>query len=471
MIKFGTGGWRTIIGEDFIKSNIIKVAHGLSVKMAKENCKEQGVVIGFDRRFLSVEAAKWMAEVLAHYGVKVYFIDKIAPTPMIMYTVKQLGCHYGIAITASHNPAEYNGIKVFTSGGKDASEEVTSELEDIISEIFSESTDAKTFENGVKEEVIEIINPFNDYIDAIMEKIDTDAIRNKQLRILLDPMYGVSKTSLQTILLSSRCEVDLIHDRHDTLFGGRLPSPSAETLNTLKQKVVEKGYDLGLGTDGDADRLGVIDNEGNFIHPNEILVLIYYYLLNYKHQKGPVVRNIATTHLLDAIAEDYGEECYEVPVGFKHISSKMEEKDAILGGESSGGLTIAGHIKGKDGVFAASVLVEMVAVTGLSIAEMLNSIYNKYGEYHMVEYGYSFNAEDRQKLIEILYHDKTIPEFGYDIDKISTVDGIKVYFKNGGWVVIRFSGTEPLLRVFAEMDTIEEAEKVCKQVEQFIKEC
>lgn len=471
MIKFGTGGWRTIIGEDFIKSNIIKVAHGLSVKMGYEECKDQGVVIGFDRRFLSVEAAKWMAEVLAYYDVKVYFIDKIAPTPMIMYTVKELGCHYGIAITASHNPAEYNGIKIFTAGGKDASEEVTSELENLISEIFTKATDAIAFEKGVEEEVIEIINPFNDYIDAIMMKIDTEAIRNKQLRILLDPMYGVSKTSLQTILLSSRCEVDLIHDRHDTLFGGRLPSPSAETLNTLKQKVVEKGYDLGLGTDGDADRLGVIDNEGNFIHPNEILVLIYYYLLNYKGRKGPVVRNIATTHLLDAIAEDYGEKCYEVPVGFKHISAKMEETDAILGGESSGGLTIAGHIKGKDGVFAASVLVELVAVTGQSIAEMLNSIRGKYGNFHMVEYGYSFNAEDRQRLIQTLYYDKHIPKFGYEIDKISTVDGIKVYFKNGGWVVIRFSGTEPLLRVFAEMDIKVEAEKVCKLVEEFIKEC
>lgn len=466
MIKFGTGGWRTKIGEDFIKSNIVKIAQGLANLMKDEGV--QGIVIGYDRRFLSEEGAKWMAEVFGANGITTQLINNIAPTPLIMYTVNAMETSYGVAITASHNPASYNGIKIFTKGGKDASEAVTNKVEEYVNRLEEEHVCTMEYEVGVANGIIKEINPLNAYIDAILKDLDVEAIRNRHLRVLLDPMYGVSKTSLQTILLTARCEVDLIHERHDTLFGGRLPSPSAETLSSLKQKVVEKGYDIGLGTDGDADRLGVVDEKGNFIHPNEILVLIYYYLLDFKGIKGPVVRNLATTHLLDAIAKDYGQTCYEVPVGFKHISSKMEESGAILGGESSGGLTIAGHIKGKDGIFAASVLIEMIAVTGKSLNEMLTYIYEKYGTFNMVERGYSFKAEAKKKLMTTFYDKQELPSFTREIDNINTMDGIKVNFKGGGWVVIRFSGTEPLLRVFSEMPSKEEAEEICNDVKKFI---
>lgn len=205
------------------------------------------------------------------------------------------------------------------------------------------------FEEAKKAGLVEIIDPMNDYIDSILSFVDIDKIKAKKLKILLDPMFGVSKTSLQTILLTCRCDVDVINDRHDTLFGGRLPSPSAKTLTRLSTMVVEGGYDLGIATDGDADRIGLIDSHGAFIHPNDILVLLYYYLVKYKGWKGDCVRNIATTHLLDRLAASFGQTCYEVPVGFKWISSKMDETGAIIGGESSGGLTVKGHISGKDG--------------------------------------------------------------------------------------------------------------------------
>jgi phosphomannomutase len=281
-------------------------------------------------------------------------------------------------------------------------------------------------------------------------------------------MYGVSKTSLQTILLTLRCDVDVINDRHDTLFGGKLPSPSAATLGKLSAMVVEEGYDIGLGTDGDADRLGVIDDKGRFITPNEIMMLLYYYLVKYKGWKGDVVRNFATTHVLDDMAKDFGYTCHEVPVGFKYISSKIEETDAILGGESSGGLTVRGHISGKDGIFAASLLVEMMAVTKNRLSVTLNAIYERYGFRYMAENSYTFQKEDKERLRRILYTDRSLPDFKYEISKVSYADGLKVYFSNGGWIVARFSGTEPLLRVFAEMPTEKEANAVCKKMKDFL---
>ncbi len=460
MFKFGTGGWRDIIADGFTKSNITLLAQSISEKMNKEGAKE--IVIGFDRRFMSDLGAMWLAEVFAGNGISVYYISSNAPTPLIMFTVKNLGTKYGLAVTASHNPAVYNGVKVFTEGGRDASEVVTSELE----EIGKTVTDIKhiNFDDAVNKNIIKVIHPFNEYIDSIMNMLDIEAIKNKGLKILLDPMFGVSKTSLQTILLTARCDVDIINDRHDTLFGGRLPSPSAATLTKLSDMVVEDGYDIGIATDGDADRIGIINEDGEFIHPNEILVLLYYYLLKYKGWKGDVVRNLATTHLLDKIADDFGFKCYEVPVGFKHISSKMEETDAIIGGESSGGLTIKGHIKGKDGIFASSLLVEMICKTGKSLSEMLGEIHKKYGNSYMSERDFKFSAEKKAELQKLIYEDKTLPEFSEKVAKVTYMDGLKVFFENGGWIIARFSGTEPLIRIFCEMENKELAEKTSDEL-------
>jgi phosphomannomutase len=259
----------------------------------------------------------------------------------------------------------------------------------------------------------------------------------------------------------------VIHQEHDTLFGGKIPAPSAELLHLLKTQVLDKGYDMGIATDGDADRLGVIDDKGNYLHPNDILVLLYYYLVKYKGWSGPVVRNLATTHRLDAIAESFGQKCIEVPVGFKHISAGMAKHGAILGGESSGGLTVSGHIQGKDGVYAASLLVEMVAVTGKKLSELMQLIRQEYGSRHMEENSYTFDAQRKDGLVQRIYQDHELPEFaGYGIREVSYMDGCKVYFENGGWVVIRFSGTEPLLRVFCEMPTKREAAAICDTVKE-----
>ena len=465
MIKFGTGGWRAIIGEDFTKANIQVLAKAMADKMKAEKVAHQGLVIGYDRRFLSKETVKWSCEVFAAEGIHVWFVNRSVPTPLIMNYVMKCNLPYGMMVTASHNPSLYNGIKVFTAGGRDADEIQTADIERYIEAVGEIKT--MNYSKAVEQGLVTEFYPMNDYIDDIIGKINMEAIRNAHLRIALDPMYGVGQTALSTILITGRCDLEVIHQEHDTLFGGKMPAPSAELLHMLRTRVLEKEYDMGLALDGDADRLGVIDDLGNYLHPNDILVLLYYYLVNYKGWKGPVVRNLATTHRLDAIAKACGQSCVEVPVGFKHISAGMTKSGAILGGESSGGLTVTGHIKGKDGVYAASLLVEMVAVTGRKLSQLMEMIRQEYGICHMEENSYTFAAERKDMLVQRIYNDHELPELPFEIDRVSYMDGCKVYFKNGGWVVIRFSGTEPLLRVFCEMPTRSEAADVCDRIKDY----
>lgn len=468
MIKFGTGGFRAIIGEDFTKENIQILSKALCDKMREEGIENTGMVIGYDRRFLSKEAMQWAAMVFAKEGIHVKLINKSVPTPLVMYYVMKHGYHYGMMITASHNPAIYNGVKVFTYGGRDADEKQTMEIERFINEVTDIPLEEMEYQAGIEAGLIEEIYPLNEYLDSIIESINMGQIRNRGLRIALDPMYGVSETSLKTILMTARCEVETIHERHDTLFGGKLPAPTADTLRTLQNYVLDRKCDLGIATDGDADRIGVIDDKGNFLHPNDILVLLYYYLLKYKGWHGPAVRNICTTHMLDRVAESFGEQCYEVPVGFKHISAKMNATDAIIGGESSGGMTVRGHIKGKDGIYASALLVEMIAVTGMKLSEIMDMIRAEYGTLALEERDYRFSQEKKIAIRKQILEDKELPEIPYEIANVSYLDGLKIYFSNGGWISVRFSGTEPLLRIFCEMPGREDAAKLCEIFESYL---
>ena len=450
MIQFGTGGWRAIIADGFTKENIRLVAAGLCGLMKDEGLEDCPVCVGYDRRFLSKEACHWLAEVLAGYGHKTMVVNRSSPTPLIMFTVKQLGLHYGMAVTASHNPAIYNGIKVFTAGGRDADQTVTGKIEEQIRRVEGQTIPSVDYDVALEQGIIQEIYPFNEYIDSILKVLDVKKIKDARLRIAIDPMYGVSQSSLRTILLTCRCDVDVIHEQHDTLFGGRMPAPSAEALRLLSNYVTENRCSLGLATDGDADRLGVIDEQGNYLHPNTLLVLLYYYLVKYRGWTGPCVRNNSTTHLLDRVAADFGQQCYEVPVGFKHISAKMAQTDAIIGGESSGGLAVRGHIAGKDGIYAAALLVEMLAVTGKSVSELYREITDRYGRFFYEDSALPMKPARKLELQKLLFEDLEVPDFGKPVDHISREDGCKVYFADGSWIICRFSGTEPLLRMAAE---------------------
>ena len=465
-IQFGTGGWRAVIGEDFTLQNIRRVAKGICLLMKEENKTDRPVIIGYDRRFLSETAAKWVAEVLAHNGITVWIMERSAPTPLVMHTVKKKDLWFGIEITASHNPASYNGIKLFTHQGRDASVEVTQCLEEIIADI--DEVEYLNFKEATEKSLVQFLdNPFNDFLDDILDLLDVKALRTRGLRVLFDSMHGSGTYPLLVIFHTARCTIDTINTNKDAYFGGVMPAPSEKSLFALKNSVLNGGYDLGIAMDGDGDRLGIIDSNGEYINANETLCLLYYYLVKYKGWKGPVVRNLATTHMLDRIAESFGEKCYEVPVGFKYISSKIDEVDAVLGGESSGGLTVRGHIHGKDSVYAASLFAEMVSVTGKTPSQLLSELRKEYGEFVMVEDDMSFDPAMKSAVHKILIEEKRLPKFSDEIIRVNYEDGCKIYFKDG-FVICRFSGTEPLLRIFAESTSAVRAKDYINTVKEFL---
>jgi len=455
MIHFGTGGWRAEIGRDFHMANIQLVAQALANCMRQDGKTDRPVVIGYDRRFLSTQAAEWTAEVLAANGIAVWFMRRSVPTPLVMYLVKQNALYYGVEITASHNPALYNGIKIIVEEGRDAPVEFTQRLE---RETASTGVKLLPFDQAADKGLVTYLeHPFNAFIDDVLAVLDTEAIRARGPRILFDSMHGSSSYPLNVIFNTTRCTVDQIHSNKDAYFGGLMPAPTEWTMDELRNLVVRGGYDLGIAVDGDGDRLGVIDGTGQYISANEILVLLYYYLHEYKGWKGPVVRNLSTTHLLDRVAESFGEACYEVPVGFKYISAKIDEVDAVLGGESSGGLTVRGHIHGKDSVYSSALFVEMICKTGMYPSEMLEQITKQFGVYTMQESNFAFPAEQKETLQRQIMEERVLPDFGRTPEKVSYLDGCKAYFADDSFVICRFSGTEPLLRIFAEAHSREQA--------------
>jgi len=300
--------------------------------------------------------------------------------------------------------------------------------------------------------------------------VDVEKIKQAKLRVAVDTMYGVGHSSLRTILLTCRCDVEVLHEQHDTLFGGRMPAPNADSLKLLSNYVADHRFHLGVATDGDADRLGVIDENGNYVHANALLALLYYYFLKYRGWMGPCVRNTSTTHLLDRIAMDFGQKCYEVPVGFKYISAKMVATDAIIGGESSGGLAVKGHISGKDGIYAAVLLVEMLAVTGKSVGQLCQEIAEKYGSPHYAEFDCRITPEQKEIMRKRIFDQQEIPVFEQAIERVQWNDGCKIRFADGSWVICRFSGTEPLLRIAAEGNTPQQTQEYIQTWESFLKQ-
>ena len=358
----------------------------------------------------------------------------------------------------------------FGTGGRDVDKRVTGEIEEVIKGMCPEDVKSIPYADALAAGIIREGYPFNEYIDSILRLVDVEKIRQANLRVAIDTMYGVGHSSLRTILLTCRCDVDVLHEQHDTLFGGRMPAPSEDALKQLANFVVDNHYHLGVATDGDADRLGVIDEQGKYLHANALLVLLYYYFLQYRGWMGPCVRNNSTTHLLDRVAADFGQRCYEVPVGFKHVSAKMAETNAIIGGESSGGLTVQGHISGKDGIYAAALLVEMLAVTGKTVGQLYEEIVEKYGRLYYDEVSCEVTSSRKQELYDQIFVKEQIPAFEEQIARVSWIDGCKVYFKDGSWVICRFSGTEPLIRIAAEGNTLDQTRQYIQKWEAFLKQ-
>lgn len=466
MIKFGTGGWRAVIGDDFNRDNVRRVAQALCDYAAENSLTSFPVVVGHDRRFLSEDSAKWFTEVLCANGMKVVYISRSAPTPLVMYTVQAGGYDFGVEITASHNPPSYNGIKIIVREGRDAPVSCTRRLE-----VLAEKAEPRSipFDECIEKGLVSIPRtPFNGFLDSIISKLDMDVIREAGLRILFDSMHGSGTFPLMTVLCTARCTLDLMNSNKDAWFGGNNPAPGYAQLRMLRGRVEDEKYDLGIAVDGDGDRVGIVDPSGEYLSANSILSMLYWYLHEYRGWRGPVVRNVATTHMLDKIAASFGEKCYEVPVGFKYVSEKMDEVDALLGGESSGGLTVRGHINGKDSIYAASLFVEMLAATHKTPKQIMDLLTEKYGSHVMVEDNFGFSPEDKQRIENLLLTERKLPAFAGKIpDNTNYSDGCKVTFIDGSFVICRFSGTEPLLRIFAEADTEEKARDLVDEMKEF----
>ncbi|HTS25422.1 MAG TPA: NTP transferase domain-containing protein [Bryobacteraceae bacterium] len=468
LVTFGTGGWRAIIGEGFTMHNVRRLSQALANEITRQGTEKRGVIIGYDRRFLSRQAAEASAEVFAGNDVFAVLLNEDAPTPLITYATAVRGSAYGLAFTASHNPPEWNGLKVFRGDGSLLLDHETRQIEAETNSLSPQDVIKLELDIAMESGIVERGDFTNDYVDAVEKLIDLQAIRNAALKVIVDPMYGVGQLTLGTVLTEARCRVAFIHERHNPLFGGRSPAPNPEALRLLTSSMREGGYDLGLAMDGDADRVAIVDELGEYISINDVLLLLYWYMHEVRGERGGVVRNLATTHLLDRLARGLGEECYEVPVGFKHIVSTMVEHQAVLGGESSGGLTIRGHILGKDGIFACALFVEMLARTGRKISQLRSTVYDLTGRLYDVEETFPATPEMRIAVPKRLREAPCSHIGGYKVVKISHMDGIKLYLENDNWALLRFSGTEPVLRLVVEADTPQKAGELMEWLKQFV---
>jgi alpha-D-glucose phosphate-specific phosphoglucomutase len=466
-VAFGTGGWRAIIGEGFTMHNVRRLSQALSNEIIRQAQEKRGVLIGYDRRFLSDRAAETAAEVFAGNNIPVTLLSEDAPTPLVTYATSRLDSAYGLVFTASHNPPEWNGLKVFRGDGSLLLDEETRLITAETNRLNETQVIKLELALAMDAGIVQRRDMTNEYVDAVEKLIDMDAIRKASLRVIVDPMYGVGQLTLGIILTEARCRVTFIHERRNPLFGGRSPAPDLESLRLLISDLQEGSFDLGLATDGDADRIAIVDEKGRYISTNDLLLLVYWYLHEVRGQRGGVVRNLATTHMLDRMAAKFNENSYEVPVGFKHIAAGMIEHDALLGGESSGGLTVRGHILGKDGIFACALVVEMLARTGKKISEMQAEVWKISGKLFSQEENIPATPEMRVAIPRLL---KEIPitTIGKNrVLKISHYDGTKFLLENDNWALLRFSGTEPVLRLMVEADSPEKACELVDWLKQF----
>ena len=456
-IRFGTGGWRAIIGEGFTMRNIRRLCQALANRLTRQDLEKQGVLIGYDRRFLSDRAAEVAAEVFAGNNIAVTLVPEAAPTPLITFATAEQGAALGLVFTASHNPPEWNGLKVFRADGSLLMTEETDQIELEANALTRTDIVKIELDLALEEGIVSYKDFTNEYVDALESFVDMSAIREAGLKVAVDPMHGVGQLTLDIILTEARCRLTSIHGRRDPLFGGRSPAPDLKALGLLISTVKEDDFDVGMATDGDADRIAIVDDRGEYIHTNDVLLLLYFYMHEVRGWRGAVVRNLATTHLLDRLAAHFNEEAIETPVGFKHIIAAMQEHDALLGGESSGGLTIRGHILGKDGILAAALMVEMLALTGRRIHELLDQVHAITGQLYSIEKNTPATSEMKVLIPKRLRETQIEKIAGYPILKTSHQDGTKFLLENDNWLLLRFSGTEPVLRIFAEGDTLEKA--------------
>jgi len=439
-IKFGTDGWRAKIAEEFTFANLAKVADAYA-KYVLKNDKKPKIAIGYDHRFLSEKYAEFVAQRLQNYGFCIYFFDKAIPTPVVSFGVKTMKLNSGIMITSSHNPFTYNGFKIKNKYGAGITTEETKKIEKFL-------PDKKQIK--MRKGIIKSINLDKEYIASIKKLVDIDAIRKSRIKIVLDNMYGSAKGYMEEILQNYE-NLFLVHNYRDPLFGKINPEPIRKNLLDLMSVVKEEKADVGIAIDGDGDRMAAVDNDGEYITPHKVLVFHLLHHLKHKKMKPNFARTISGTFLIDKIAKINGLNVVETPVGFKNIADLLIKDNNTIGGEESGGIGFGYYVPERDGILSNLLFVEFVVNEGKKITDILGNIDATYGTYKYDRIDVEFKERERKKIIAKVMALKKKGEIaGKKIIKINTLDGIKYILGDNEWLLFRFSGTEPLLRIYSE---------------------
>ncbi|MBC7349063.1 MAG: hypothetical protein H5U05_03725 [Candidatus Aminicenantes bacterium] len=454
MIRFGTSGWRAVMGEEFTFSNVRRVVQAIANYLRQQYPdQELSLVVGYDTRFLSERFAEEAAALLSRNRIQVYLADRDCPSQALAYQII-IGRHSGgINFTASFNPPEFNGLKFNVASGAPALPEVTAQIEREVEKVTPEMVAPHYYPDRA---FIHRLDLQKDYLGFLQKKIDFEAIRKAEIKIGIDLLFGASREYLDEILEENSIPIEVIHGYIDPYFGGISPSCTESNLAGLRKLVREKNCALGLATDADGDRFGLVNEKGRIVIPNYVLALILEYLLAVKGWRGGVARSVTTTHLIDRIARHYDVPLYRTPVGFKYMADLFLQNKIIFGGEESACLAVKNHLPEKDGIFAGLLVAEMVAVCGLSLSQLLQQLFNKYGLMVGAQENIKLTPEKALKLQELI---KNPPDrLGKRlVQSVETMDGLKLDFNGDRWLILRFSGTEPLIRCYAEAESEKEA--------------
>ena len=462
MIKFGTSGFRAIFAEDFTKENVQKVAQALCKIIKKEKSKKP-VVIGYDRRFMSETFAQWIAEVLAGNKIQAKLYTTPSPSPTIFYAVQSEELDYGFIVTASHNPYKYNGIKITIKGGADANVELTKEIEKIANSQMKIKT--MNVDEAKKCGLVVDYDNTKEYLKNISKFVSKE-IKDNKLKVIFNAMHGVGADYAPLFAKMFKIKTfTVVNESEDPYFERKLPAPEEENLEKFKKDVVKGKYHIGVAVDGDADRLGVIDETGTYYDNNILMAIAYYYLVKYRGLSGDIIKNRSSSILLDKLADSLGFKCHEVPTGFKYVSAKMKEVDALFGGESSGGMSMRNYIPSKDSFFSIAIILDAMVNIKKPLSAIVQEVKESCG-YISTYISNAMPVKNKKKLQKALL--KKSPNFSYKPKEKTTIDGTKYVFEDGSFALIRFSGTENVLRYTLEFPTEIECERNLKALMNYI---
>ena len=460
-IKFGTDGWRAVIADDFTFANVRFCAQGAADYLKQKGLDGRGVYIGYDHRFASEDFAAAAAEVIAANGIKVFLSPKAIPTPFVSFGVINKQTGGGIAITASHNPAKWNGFKFREETGASVSSETALEVEKHIDHAFNaDKVNTIPLAQALKEKSVEYFDLTPDYFASIANLIDLNRLQNAGLKITVDSMYGVGAGYFKTLLSGGTTQVTEINNERNPSFPGINPEPIAVNLQKLLSLVRQQQASVGLATDGDADRIGIIDEKGQFLTQLQVFALLCLYLLEVRGERGALVKTITSTSMLDRLGELYKVPVYETPVGFKYVAPVMIAKNALIGGEESGGYGFRGHIPERDAIPAGLYFLDFMVKTGKTPSQLLSYLYSKVGEHYYDRIDLHFPEEKRMAIIKRVRDGAPKSIENVKVARLDTQDGFRFILADNSWLLIRFSGTEPILRIYAETNDTERVKKM-----------